>query len=419
MYRNTYYRRKPLIIVSSNTQYTVAGNIMRQNKAKKSIYLFIFLLALVIILPQVQALHSASQTVASSGTINNNPHTIGLNYASLYWEYSPTLTTSTVLNRDFSLFKADGISVISLPLYWYRLEGNTKGSYNGTDSNGIYGDAFLSNVKQVISVANKYGIKVLIDIHTLWGTDSYWCTPAYVVDPYTGLNDGLSIVRSPQMEQAFINMFNNTVQYLKGTPGIWAWSILNEPWYWGLTANQHDFITSNGQTQQQNFVSLIQTLSSIVKANNAGLVTVKFISVDEYASNGIKNIFTNDWNMNPQIINALNFVSFDCYQTYPQLESTWKTMAASNVNSCVQMNKPVYITEFGVSSNNDTQQASGMTDLVTFFKTLPVQGWMAWCWEGDQAPPSWSQNPCLFDQGYNLCASPNGTPRPAYYSMLQ
>jgi len=392
-----------------------------QTKVKKSklIYLFAVLLALGIIVPQVQAAQSVSQTLPSSGTIMQvNATSAGLNYDSLYHAYS---TSDAILNRDFSQFKHDGISVISLSMYWYRLEGNIQGDYGGNGSGAQpYGDAFLANIKHVITVANQYGLKVLLTFHTLWGTDSNWCTPTYVVDPISGTNDGLAIVRNDTMRQAFIDMFNHTVNYLAGTPGIWAWAVLNEPWYWGRTANEHDFITSNGQTQKENFITLIQQLSTIVKTNDGRPTTVRFCDTSTYTSNGvnyIKNIFQQDWGMDPRIFSSLSFISFNPYlPTDPSLVNSWENMNTVNVQGTVNQGDKVWITEFGINSDSDSVQSAGIVTSVAFFKTLPVEGWIAWCWEGDC--PLSGGNPDNYGQAFNLCASANGQPRPAYYNIL-
>ncbi|MEM5871754.1 MAG: hypothetical protein QW051_02690 [Candidatus Aenigmatarchaeota archaeon] len=84
----------------------------------------------------------------------------GVNYLSLYYLYS---VNDDVLRRDFSRFKKDGIKVISISLPWYRLEGNTRGSYDGIYPDGsYYGKRFLDNVKRVINIAKEYDLKVLL-----------------------------------------------------------------------------------------------------------------------------------------------------------------------------------------------------------------------------------------------------------------
>lgn len=380
---------------------------------KKHVRLFVIIATILIVpmIPQTQALETTSQTITSTGTIiNTNTRTmeVGLNYLSTYHLYSPKYTTDEILERDFSKFQQDGISVISLSLYWYRLEGNTKGSYNGTLPDGsIYGDAFLANIKHVITTANQYGIKVIATLHTLWGNDSTWCTPDYVIDPVSGRNIGLAVVRSPEMRQAFIDMVNHTVSYLAGSQGIWAWAILNEPWYWGRTMDEHDFITNSGQTQKDNFLTLFQELSNIVKTQDyEKQVTIRFCNTKEYIGTQgtpqIKNLFTDDWEMDIRLLNSIDFISFNVYPpNYPELDATWKSITTANVLNSTKT-KQTWITEFGYCATNDqAQQANAYQAILTFFKTLPVKGCLAWQWTdsiAQDANLNSSANICPFYQ---------------------
>jgi len=363
----------------------------------------------------------SSQSISSYGTIGESSLVgKGVNYLSLYHMYSGDHTTDSILRRDFSRFRQDGITVISLSLYWYRLEGHERGSYDGIHADrSPYGNRFLDDVKRVINIAHEYDIKVLVTIHTLWGSsDSPWCTPDYVIDPVTGENIGLAIVRSEEMKRAFINMFNHTVRYLAGTPGIWAWAILNEPWYWPykLPAPYDDI------NQKENFVDLIQKLSRIVRTVDGRPLTIRFSNTHTWVSGGvakIKNIFVNDWRWDQRIFDALDFVSFTAYiPEYPELESTWRSMTTTNVVGSIQRNKKVWITEFGFNSDNDDTQVSYYRKMMDFFKTLPVDGVAAWFWRSDAAPSGWSENPGKMGKGANICASGEGEPRPAYFEML-
>lgn len=388
----------------------------KQDKLKKHIAVFVALLALMI-LPQVQGLQNSSQTIGATGTINYvREMSIGVNYLSTYNTYSSRLLPDDMILRDFARFKADGINVISLCLYWCRLEGNIRGSYDGINPGDTYpyGDGFLKEIKRVIGIANENGIKVLVDIHTLWSlSDSSWCTPKYVIDPVTGGNDGLAIVRSDDMRQAFIDMFNHTVRYLSGTPGIWAWAILNEPWFWGRTPNESDFITSNGKTQKENFITLIQQLSNIVKTVDGRPVTIRFCSTYAYtATTGalqIRNIFT-DWGWDQRIFDALDFISFNSYiPEYPQLEDAWRNMTAANVIACSEKNKQVWITEFGSNSDNETQQAEAYDKMLRFYASLPISGCLAWHWATGNVPDE------VTESKFNICADiQTGRGKPAY-----
>lgn len=344
----------------------------------------------------------------------------GVNYLSLYNTYSSKYTSDEILRRDFSRFKQNGINVICLNLYWYRLEGNVRGYYDGVLPDGSpYGDRFLDNVKRVINVSRDYDIKVLVTIQTLWGeNDSTWCTPKYVVDPTTGNNTGLAIVRSDSMRQAFVDMFNHTVQYLAGTPGIWAWALLNEPWYWPHTLpSPYDNVD-----QKENFIDLIQKLSEIVKTFDGRPVTIRFCNthtwVDGNGVSRIKNIFVDDWNWDQRIFDALDFVSFNSYGPEQiELQSVWQNITKENVLESRQRNKKVWITEFGFNSDDDSVQTGYFRETVEFLKSLPIEGCIAWFWRSDRAPSGWAENPGEIGKGFNLCASAEGTPRAAYLQI--
>jgi uncharacterized repeat protein (TIGR02543 family) len=359
---------------------------------------------------------------ADAITADENNLQVGVNYISTSHLYSSKYTTDEILERDFSKFKQDGIDVINLSLYWYRLEGNTQGSYNGTLPDGsIYGDVFLENVKHVIAVANQNGLKVMLTFHTLWGDDSTWCTPNYVIDSVSGKNIGLAIVRCSDMRQAYMAMFNHTVSYLADTPGIWAWAILNEPWYWGRSATEHDFITNNGQTQKENFLTLFQELSTIIKTEDGRLVTIRFCNTHFYyradGTPALKNIFVDDWTLDSRLFNSIDFISFNDYlPDNRQVMSLWKDMTSINVNESWKQGKTVGISEFGYASSDSDLQATYIQESMQFYQTLPIEFCLVWYWQSDRAIPTTFGDGGM---GYNLCAdAQTGNARSAYNVLI-
>ncbi len=363
---------------------------------------------------QKSTISSSAGTLSLPG-MGNSSFLAGLNYDSAFHWYSAQFTNDSVLRRDFSRFHQDGINLVELGLYWYRLEGDTQGDYNGTRSAlGDYGDIFLGHVKHVISIARDYGLKVLVDIHTVWGVDGIWATPKYVADPVTGNSDTLAIVRSPAMREAFPNMFTHTVRYLAGTPGIWAWALLNEPWYY-----PHQLPPPfEGIDQEGNFATLIQNMSSMVRENDGRPVTVKFGSVNAFNDTAgepqVGNIFVDDWHWDRRVLGSLDFLSFDTYiPPYPQLVQKWENITAGDVLGSAQKGKPVIITEFGYTSNDNNLQEANFRTMVDLFKSLPLDGWTAWEWRCD-----WVSDNVPIGEGYNRCASAGGTPRPAYYEIM-
>jgi arabinogalactan endo-1,4-beta-galactosidase len=361
--------------------------------------------------PQVQGSQNNTRTLASTGTISHiKTMAVGVNYLSAYNMYSSVYSSNNVLERDFAKFKTDGIEVIGLSLYWNCIEGNTRGDYKNN---------FLDNIKRVIQTANNNGIKVLVTFHTLWGTDdSPWCTPDYVIDPETGGNIGLAIVRSDEMKEGFVELFTYTVRYLTGTPGIVGWAVLNEPWYWGRTSTESDFITNNGKTQKENFIELFQDLSNIIKTIDGNPVTIRFsnahISTRDDGTQVIRNIFVDQWGWDQRIVDSLDFMSFNSYvPTNSQLEETWQDITTANVLTSNAKNKQVWITEFGSALTDDTGQANAFNKMLSLFMKLPIEKCIAWLWATGDIPSNWHD--AILNSNYNLCEDPSqGTGTPAY-----
>jgi len=195
--------------------------------------------------------------------------------------------------------------------------------------------------------------------------------------------------------------------------------LLNEPWYWGRTENEHDFITENGNTQKENFIELIQTLSTITKTYFDSPVTVKFSCTSTYSWQGIdriKNIFVDDWNWDQRLFGALDVISFTSYiPEVNSLEDDWKNMTTVNVIESHLKNKPVAIAEFGFNGS-DKLQTLKVNLSTQLYKTLPIELVSAWYWEGDNNS---SEIFGCVGIGTNLCANATtGESRNAYYEII-
>ncbi|MEM5871753.1 MAG: dockerin type I domain-containing protein [Candidatus Aenigmatarchaeota archaeon] len=205
------------------------------------------------------------------------------------------------------------------------------------------------------------------------------------------------------MKQAFIDVFNHTVSYLSGTDGIWAWAILNEPWY-------------NNPNEKENFIDLFKKLSNIVRNKDGRPVTIRFANAHEWLENNgiprIRNIFVDDWGWDQRILDALDFISFNVYLPEKhELYLQWKNILEENIFGCLQRNKTVWIAEFGFSSNDDNVQATNYKKILDIFKTLPIKGVIAWHW----------QSPLPQDLGkdFDISKDVNGNPRLAYYELIE
>jgi hypothetical protein len=348
------------------------------------------------------ALSSMLLFPSSSLAVDNGKMGYGINFLSEYHRYDPKFLTDAVIDRDFSLFKSNDIGTISISLYWYRIE----------DKRGIYNDTFLSNIKRVCEIADSHGLRVLVTFHTLWSfNDSAWCTPDYVIDPVTGLNEGLAIVRDEDMRKAFLDMAQYTITYLKGTRGIWAYALLNEPWYYPRSLPApYDKID-----QRENFMTLIQAMADMVHSSGS-ICTVRFVNVKD----GTINLFETDFKWDSRIFSSLNFISFNAYLPSSSANvETWKTLTTYNVEGCKSRGKLVWITEFGYLSDDDELQRQKILTSMNFFYTLRVEGVIPWFWRCDYIPKGYDENPGQVGKGMNLCKDFSGTPRPALLEFVK
>ncbi len=357
-------------------------------------FITIIVVTLLAILVPTIAIAATSETNANSTEpIETNLPQKGINYLSEWHWYNPKYTTDEILRRDFSRFENDGIKYISLPLWWNRLEGNTKGDYTGSV---WYGDAVLKDVKRVIQIAHEYDIETMVSMQTLWGSDSKWCTPDYVIDPVNQLNEGLAIVRSQEMQDAFLDMFSHTVNYLKGTPGIWCWA-LNEPWYSPKTLPA----PFENIDQKENFITLFQKMKNIVKQLDGRLFTVRFPTVHKEPQY-VTDIFVDNWNWDERIFSILDFVSFTTYlPDNSSLIKDWETIIRGNVLGCVNKGAKVWISEFGSKDGDSDQGIKSFKTMLDYLKTLPIEGMFPWSWRSDIDDEKFEP----LGVRYNICAN--------------
>lgn len=318
----------------------------------------------------------------STTSTTSSPMLNGVNYLTLYNEYD---TAQTILDRDFSRFKADGINAIVIVLYWYRIES----------SQGVYNQQFINNVIRVANVANSYGLRVMFSFHTLIGDGDAWSNPSYV-------GVGMNLITNSSIASAYVAMVKWTVTQLKSLPNVWAYSVVNEPWYWPLDS-----------WRKANWINLIVQLSSTVKAVDKSPVTVRFVGA----------LFDRDWSWDPNLLRALDFISINAYIDEGANNVYWNTFneyhsGLSNITQkAATLGKQVEITEFGYSTSDDALQANRYQSYIDIFKSTPnLMGWLSWGDDSSYDPgnPSWTAI-----GSYSIVAQPTGTPRPAYTVLVQ
>jgi len=307
-------------------------------------------------------------------------HPFGLNYLAKYHQYQ---TSDAILRQDFKRFRDGGLNLVSFSLYWYRLEGPERGAYHPD---------FLDNVRRCIKRAAEAGLKVLVTMHTLWGTDSTWCTPAYAVDPVTKTRRGLAIIHDSGARQGFLKMYEWMVSNLAGEPGIWGYAMLNEPWYYPVT-----------DADRETFIGVIQAQKAIHNRHSPDSpTTIRFINQHNKSR---FNMFRRDWNYDRRLLDCLDWAGLNFY---PPSEYSWDDAAAflaANVAELTRREKPVFMTEFGDKSPDEAAQANMYRKtLGTFQRTDGIRGWMPWVWITE----NW------YGDRFNLWSSAPARPRPAY-----
>ena len=332
------------------------------------------MLALLVVAVSVAALAIPVSAVSV-------PRHIGINYLTLYQKYD---TPYSRLQHDFALFAKNGINTIAISLYWYRIEL----------SEGAYDSQFISNVTRVVKIAETFGLSVMIDFHTLIGNSDAWSNPPYV-------GSGMNLITKPTVAADYVAMVSWAVTQLRGLPNIWAYSVLNEPWYWPLTP-----------LSKSNWINLIVQLTRTVKAIDPKPVTVRFIG----------DIFERDWTWNATLIRSLDFLSINAYLSVnssgPNYWNTWSNLRAGLgdiVQHASSLRTKVQITELGFPTPNDALQEAVYNQYSDVFKTLPnLSGWLSWGWDSSYDPnhPSWSAI-----GEYSIDARSTGIPRPAFYVL--
>jgi Cellulase (glycosyl hydrolase family 5) len=322
--------------------------------------------------------------LASSGVVfgSNSPVSKynGVDYLTLYNEYD---TPTQQLTHDFAILKEHGLNTIVIVMYWYRLE----------PKKGVYDQQFIRNVIHVANVANEFGLKVMIDFHSKFGPGGRWSVPDYV-------GDAMNMITNSTVANGYLAMVTWAVNQLKGVPNIWSYSVVNEPWYWPLD-----------NWREVNFVNLMVELSHTVKLIDGRPVTVRFVGA----------LFERDWNWDPNLLNALDFISINEYVDFNATDVYWNSFEeyrlglTSIAQKAAGLDKYVQITEFGYDTADDALQTNLYAQYISIFKSTPnLSGWLSWGWDIAHDP----SNPGKTQIGaYSIVNQGDGTPRPAFYAI--
>jgi len=325
----------------------------------------------------------------ASGRRQLPPAPLGVNYMSRYHQYK---LSDEELDKDFTRFSRDGVNIINLSLYWYRLEGPEKGKRH---------PEFIQDIRHVIDLANAHGLMVLVTMHTLWGEkDSEWCTPPFAVCRETGKNVGAAIYTEQDVKADFLATYEWMVSQVGQPPGLVGYCMLNEPWYW-----PHE------DWKKESFVDLIRKQKGVhERLTPDALTLIRF--VNHHTWNGTKNIFAEDWDYDRRIMNCLDVVGLNFYYREKRADAN-RGCLETNVKRLAQMGKRVLITEFGSPAADPAEKTDVYRKTLEAFRGVqpPLLGWMAWMWCSQDWSPSGNDT-------HNICDPKTGGPVGAYEYMI-
>jgi len=155
----------------------------------------------------------------------------GLDYMGL--ELHPAFYNQSL--EDFDIMASWGFNLVRLPIDWSWVEPEP----------GVYNQSYIDQIRRVISMANRYGIYVVIDMHQLhwspvfyvWGGDNGLCgdgLPSWAV-PYQAQTkaaeekDKAYFWSNATVEEEFASMWGYVASQFANDSGVLGYDLFNEP----------------------------------------------------------------------------------------------------------------------------------------------------------------------------------------------
>jgi hypothetical protein len=287
----------------------------------------------------------------------SNPDNVnGVTYLSNNWRYQES---ESIIRRDFQYFQDQGITIICLLTHWQDFE----------PSRDNYDEALFSRMKNVASIADEYGIKVIFNIHTTYkGND---------VPNYVG-NFG-NLFTNPSLYEAHLDALRVFCSRLDGS-NVYGFQIHNEPVNddWGVPAGLEEWI--------QLFADSVDACKEVTnKPISCRFAAGSFYTFDD------------------RVFDIFDFMSVNYYQQYHS-----ESNVINAIQKTHQRGKIVVMSEFGLDTTNDESQSQPIQYYLNFFADNDVEYTTAWWYCGLRGPSSY---------GYNLFDYDSGTPRPSFYEI--
>jgi hypothetical protein len=303
---------------------------------------------------------STTTTMASGGM------RIGVTYYGNYQDWSGI--SDTVLNRDFALFKSKGVSLIILPTFWQTLES----------SRGTYDSATIGRLKHITDVASVYGIKVVHNIHT-WYTGTN--VPSYVGNQRITFTDVTK-------KADWLNFVRYFVSSLDGT-NVEGFQLCNE-----LGMNQWtspNSINYDGSITYDQYYAWMGDTYQAARSQTSKPLGCRWAMLEATTTM-----------LESRVVSVWDYVGLNYYDGIDTANTPAKF--AETVSRLKTLGKPIWVTEYGVATTDNTAQADRYTTDLALFKSNGISTAVNWWWSGLAGVGTTS---------YNV-ADGSGNPRPAF-----
>ncbi|MGA2309811.1 MAG: hypothetical protein ABSG57_09735 [Candidatus Bathyarchaeia archaeon] len=300
----------------------------------------------------------------------------GINYLSTNWHYEPHYLNETT-DRDFKLFKEQELEYVSLVAVRKYLEPEYC----------AYNYAALDDIKRVCRIASEYNLSVIIDFHTMMKNLTEYGNPSWTMPVWLSPRKFETVLKNNAARQAWLDFLGNCTAYLDDMENIHSWQMMNEPaigdWACNVTVNE--------------FIELWSEMRNVIKAQSTKQISIRF---------GAETLL-DDFGLDSRIFDLCDYISLNWYEEHCSDENF------SKVRENVSAHKPVWISEFGYSSDDGQLQAGKYSGYLQLFKEKGVTVCFPGYWRADYE----LGDPLGPGKGYNLALNLQGDPRPAFFLM--
>jgi len=298
----------------------------------------------------------------------------GVNYFSTHNHYEPYYLSDEELNRDFGLFRDQGLEYVTLCAIWKYLEPEL----------GVYNEVAIDDLERVCEFASQYGLMVIINFYTMMKNNS-WTMPEWLSP-----RKFEAVFLNETAREAWLGFLGHVAERLDGQDSIWSWHMMNEPWRreWACNVTIDEFLDLWGE------------MKDVFRAYSDRPVSVRF-TVQAFED-------PDHFNSDPRIYSLFDYLALNYYEIYCPGENLTRVVSEAQQNGC-----RVVISEFGSNATDDIDQANDYKRILGLFNSLGLVDRIAWMWRADYN----STNPDPPGVGYNLAKDVDGTPRKAFHIL--